>query len=248
MLSYREINEQVQTNVQLLGTHGAVTLDTALYHITKAVHRYQSKTSVVKRQLSVATSSLDSDGAVTINADIQKIIRVEFVSTGSVAPVEVALVGDDYFTDIKQNDQRLIVRTHGTTATQYMLTRMREKLYFYPFSGISGTIKVHYLPKLQPYSPDRGAAADGDYAGASADLATWMDENSPPSELDSAEEAIIAFASAQLLRTIKNWKKQFYDDYVEWMKEFDSAVDDVIADHNPHNLYTEGPLDGGPGR
>lgn len=248
MLPYKEILEQAVANVEMLGTHGVWTVPVKLYIATKAVHRYQEKTEAVKRLLSVATSSLDSEGSVTIDTDIQKIIRAELYTTGSSDPILVSVVADDYFTQIKRDGiTQPIVNVAGQPSSRYMVTRMREKLFFYPFSGVAGSIKLHYLPKLMPYSPARGALSTGDYANANVDLGAWIAANSPPSELDAAEEAIIAYTSAQLLRSIKNWKKLFRDDYEEWMSEYQSMIDDVMNNHYYNNLATNAPLNGGPG-
>lgn len=247
MQTYQEFIEAALVNVQMLGTHGVFTNDVKLAIVSKAVHLYQKKTGAVKRQIGIATSSLDSEGSVTINADIAKIIRCELVTTSAISPTLVSLVADDYFTQIKRDRQNNAVRIAGMPTERYMVTRMREKIYFYPFSGVSGTVYLHYLPKLMPYSPDRGDLSTGDWADANDDLAAFMAENSPPAELDAAEDAIIAFTSAQLLKSIKNWRKEFNHDYQEWMDEFNSAIDDVTSDHNYHNLHSSAPVNGGPG-
>jgi len=224
-----------QADVQAYASFPSITPAVFMRLISEAMVRIQRSARVIKKVITVNSGSLDANGSIALDRSITLPVRVTYTPI-SGQPIFCEGRGPDEFNEIK------MYGAPGLGIPQFWPVPHRPKiifcveqnrLWFWPFSGLTGSFSLVSLAKIGVYQPS--AVTDPTsfwYEWAESSMATTQ----LPQELDGAEIEIVKYVAAQLLTFIKDWKKRFFEDYKERMAIFEGAPQKVL-DNAPR--YTE---------
>lgn len=225
MQTWAEMSDEIASEIGGLAPHTRITKIGNLKVLSMAQHLLQKKTSAVKRFYDLQMAALQSVGYTSVSRDLGTIMRAEYaVSNANPPSAEVKVVSAETFDRIVRGEHVV-----GYCTDDFALRKYANKLWVYPFAGVTGIVRIHYLPNLTPYSP-----SDTDnWPGYGTDPWLRMKQDGPEPEFNAAINGMIAYGKWKLVGRIPGARQEYRAEIQEWQAEWLSCFNDVVLDHPP---------------
>lgn len=225
-----EIYQSAFAEVGALYPHLRINTIQGLVWISEAVHQLQMETGVGSRITSWQLNPNSTDGKYVLPECPGTYDLLEYFSTGAQTSTIAHMYDYHSFEEYKNGALGYGQIVDLTTYAQPLIyTSVGCDLWIWPFTGISGSLRLHYKPDHSVYSP----AAKGEWAKYGSAPEAQMALNSLPREFSAAHLAIKRYVMARMLQSIPNWKELYYDTYAECMAEFRDGKRLIVRNNPP---------------
>lgn len=223
---WKEYMDEVITGLHAYAPFASFTQKAAFRAVTSAQHDLQMATGAIRHDMDLSVDSLiTASGSIPVGGLLHIIDRAEIILPGETVPYrEVTVTDNEGFQAIVRRQQCMPDRS------PYVITLVDTNILLYPYTYPSvgvGTIRLHYQPKLKPYS-DTETEAWPNYAD-SAQFATLIRSQGPEPRFDNAaQEGLIAGAILKLLNRVPGIRQELGQEAIdelklEWMKAIESV-------------------------
>ena len=247
-MTYYEMHELVLSEADIYIQMGFSAVKTLIW-ISEAIHQYQVLTGVSRCIQSLDLDPDSDDGKYTIDEDISVIEKIDYYPESGTVGMPVNQV--DYDTLFRLQQQGAFSNPVGFTFiqnTQQILGTQTNKvlspslpspfcyalygscnLFFYPFVGASGMLKIYYKPYLNAYAP----SAKGRWSKFGMPPDALMKVTDLPREFWNATEGIKGYCMMKMLPKIPNHRKIYPGLWEQYQADFKSAVERILITHPP---------------
>lgn len=224
-MTWYELYEMARMECGLAMADARVTPQAGLIWLSEAQHILQSTTNAAKCSVDIDLEDTD-DGKYVIPLCIKTVDEVTVTGSPIVLGQgqgfnRVIRVSLDQWHNLVTN-WNMIPRLDQT---KIYVTFQGRSMYTMPFNN-TGTIHLHYRPKLTPYSPSN----IDDWIEYGEDPTDAMQLYGPNCAFDPALTGIRAFARCKMMQVIPDVQKRLANFYTVWWQEWSSCLSLVTRD------------------
>lgn len=221
MVSWRALSNRVRAEIGELVPSFKTTDRQILIFLSEAVSQLQEKTSAVKRTATITLDPNSTDGGYTLALDVMHIIGMQYLATGSTVPSDTRNLSPDRLAQLKRGAGRYpqVNTVFQPVDGDMHWTHDLGKIFVFPFSGITGTLLLRYVPHIVPYTVED----TDEWASFGETPTAQMILKGPPQEMYSAISGITAYAKAKALDMLRDESPFFTRLYAQLMSEWQQA-------------------------
>lgn len=248
-MTYLEVYQSAVADVKVFAPQLTITSLNGLVWTSEALHDYQVQTGVARSTCIIELDPTSTDGHYDLDSDIDVIDKVEYYATADnnyAQPEDVNIFDFDAFQVLKgqsgvpgfnafgigsypySGSVPVTAVLPGDRPSNYYITRYGDcELYFWPFSGTTGNLKIWYKPYLMPYSP----SASGRWKSWGNPPDDTMAITQIPREFNAAYSGIKAYVMAKIIESIPGYQRMFPGKIEMLMRQFEMGVGQITKRH-----------------